>query len=136
VPTPLADLIARFLQVNVGVAVMPPPWPWDFESKFVNLTGCAELGLWIEKAMATVEMAMAEGHAPRIVLWLPAQVDQDWFRRLAKYPVCFVSETFLREQCGTRKRPTALVLLLPWGDISEEFDRFSEDFEEVGYVWS
>lgn len=136
-PTPLAFKVSGYLG-SVRVASPPPEQPWSLESRFVSLMGCPELDLWIEVALATVEKASAEECPIRIVLWLPALVDQDWFRRLACSPVCFVSATYLERSAGLKlKQPAALAVLMSRQvNFVEERDRFAEELREVGYVWS
>lgn len=136
-PTPLAFKVSGYLG-SVRVASPPPEQPWSLESRFVSLMGCPELDLWIEVALATIEKASAEECPIRIVLWLPALVDQDWFRRLACSPVCFVSATYLERSAGLRlKQPAALAVLMSRQvNFVEERDRFAEELREVGYVWS
>lgn len=141
-PMALVHKMQRFLQDAPGVEgarSMPPRRPWSLESRVVNLIGCpTDLEYWIEVALANVEEAAAAGSSIRVVLWVPAFVDRDWFRRLAGNPTCFVTGTFW-EKCFAPKLkyPTALVLLL-----SQQVDQevvwkdFVRELREVGYVWS
>jgi hypothetical protein len=126
VPDVLEGLLSCFLGYPVGVATMPSDWPWEAGARFVNLMSCKDLSLWVERAIAASEKPDAEA----IVLWVPAQTDQDWFARLSGGLICFVSANWLKERCDTvLKQCTALVY------FGSDRRGFVKEFRKIGEIY-
>jgi hypothetical protein len=60
--------------------------PWDAKNLYTNPPYGDEIGAWIERLVSEYQ----RGAFPQAIALLPARTDTQWFKRLRRFPRCFI----------------------------------------------
>jgi hypothetical protein len=121
---------------NPGVPVIPAARHFTKEQDGLNCEWHGRVymnppyGFAIKKWIRKLVQEYRAGRVTEAIVLIPARTDTGWFRRLRRYPICFVRGRLrFRGAKNSAPFPSAIVYL---GEHKQEF---REAFRDIGEVW-